>query len=151
FQAWMRRQFADNVPYNKMVRELLTASVAGDGQQAFQRMQRGERIEPSPLAFYVANEAKPENLAAATSRLFMGVKIECAQCHNHPFAKWTRKQFWEYTAFFAGIKTTNPNAGVFAQATEDTKVKEIVIPGPDKKVQARFLDGTVPAWNDDTP
>jgi len=46
---------------------------------------------------------KPENLGASTARLFLGVKLDCAQCHDHPFAKWTRQQFWEYAAFFGGF------------------------------------------------
>ncbi len=144
FEAWVRDQFAANVPYNKMVRELLTAQVTGDGQQMFQRMRTGERIEPSPMAFYVAKEAKAEELAATTSRLFMGVKIECAQCHNHPFAKWTRQQFWETAAFFAGLQRDGRN--FFGNITELTDRREMAIPGTDRVVQATFLDGTEPRW-----
>jgi hypothetical protein len=108
----------------------------------------GGGYDPTAIAFYQANEMKADNLAAATSRLFLGVKIECAQCHDHPFAKWTRKQFWEYTAFFAGIQPQNVNAGVFSPARDDPKVREIAIPGTPRKAQARFLDGTQPLWND---
>jgi hypothetical protein len=100
------------------------------------------------VAFYQANEMKPDNLSAATSRLFLGVKIECAQCHDHPFAHWTRKQFWEYTAFFAGIKPQSLNAGVFTPATDDPRVHEIAMPGTEKKIQARFLDGKKPPWKE---
>ena len=77
-----------------MVRELLTAAIAGGmgGRRPFP----GGGADAGAIAFYQANEHKPENIAAHTSRLFLGVKIECAQCHNHPFAKWTRKQFWEW-------------------------------------------------------
>ena len=52
--------------------------------------------------FYQANESKAENLAGSTSRLFLGINLECAQCHNHPFAKWKREQFWGFAAFFSG-------------------------------------------------
>ena len=55
------------------------------------------------IAFYQANEAKPENVGAAVSRLFLGIKLECAQCHNHPFNDWKREQFWSMAAFFSGI------------------------------------------------
>jgi hypothetical protein len=126
-----------------MVRELLTARV-GLGA-AF----RGDPQSPpdfNALAFYQANEMKPDNLAAATSRLFLGVKLECAQCHNHPFARWTRKQFWEFTAFFAGIKPQRIGDGVFTPASEDPSVHEVTLPGTEKTVQARFLDGTRPVW-----
>jgi hypothetical protein len=144
FEQWVRRQFADNVPYDKMVRDLLTAPVEGDGQQMFQRVRSGERTEPNPLAFYVAKEFKPEEMAAATSRLFMGVKIECAQCHNHPFAQWKREQFWETAAFFAGLQRDGRN--FFGTFRELTDRREMGIPGTDRVVQATFLDGTEPRW-----
>src|SRR5262245_60016356 len=131
-----------------MVRDLVTTPVGSGGAMRGgfgPAMQAGG----AAVAFFQANEMKPENLAAATSRLFLGVKIECAQCHDHPFAKWTRKQFWEYTAFFAGIKTANMNAGVFAAATDDTKAHEIAMPGSEKKLKARFLDGSPYEWKDE--
>src|SRR5690348_5819674 len=101
------------------------------------------------MAFYQANEYKPDNLAAHTSRLFLGVKIECAQCHDHPFAKWTRKQFWEYTAFFAGIRPQNANGGIFTPASDAPSVREIKIGDSEKKAKAKFLDGKEPKWNED--
>jgi hypothetical protein len=146
FQAWVQQQFADNVPYDKMVRELLTAQVSGDGRASFQRLQQGERVDPSPMAFYIAKEAKPEELAAATSRLFLGVKLECAQCHNHPFAKWSRQQFWEYAAFFAGLQREGND--FFGTMRELPDRREIAIPNSTtgQVVQAGFLDGSEPKW-----
>jgi hypothetical protein len=143
-EPWARQRIRNNMPYDRMVRELLTTQVGNVGMG---RMVRG--VGPSNtglLAFFQANEMKADNLAAATSRLFLGVKLECAQCHDHPFAKWTRKQFWEYTAFFAGIRPVNPQAGVFGGGLDDPKVREVALPNSSKKAQARFLDGTEPAW-----
>jgi hypothetical protein len=145
FQAWVRQQFSDNVPYDKMVRTLLTTPVESNGQDIFFRLQRGERTEPSPLLFYLAKNNKPEEMAAATSRLFLGVKLECAQCHNHPFAKWTREQFWETAAFFAGLQPDNNN-GFGNNTREMTDRREMAIPGTERVVQANFLDGTEPRW-----
>ena len=105
---------------------------------------------PAAVAFYQANEFKAENLAASTSRLFLGVRLECAQCHDHPFSSWTRKQFWEYAAFFSGIQQQGRARTV--QEIADNKVggREIKIPGTDKFVSARFLDGKVPEFQDKT-
>jgi len=147
-EQWARTRVRENTPYDRMVRDLLTTPVSGVAARGFRQMTAGDS---GAVAFYQANEMKPDALAAATSRLFLAVKIECAQCHNHPFAKWTRKQFWEYTAFFAGIKPQNADAGVFSQASEDPKVHEIDIPGTGKTVQAKFLDGGAPAWKENVP
>ena len=76
------KKLQQNTAYDAMVRELLTQPMNGQGQNPYGQQQG----EPTAIAFYLAKEVKPENLAAASSRLFLGVKIECAQCHNHPFA-----------------------------------------------------------------
>jgi hypothetical protein len=150
FEVWLRKRFKENTPYNKMVFEILTANLGGGQVQPVlvPGQQPGGPIEPTPVAFYQANENKPENLAAATSRLFFCVKVECAQCHDHPFAKWTRNQFWEYAAFFSGLQPRgrNPNQMAF-----DPKSREIEIPNAKTKtiVQAKFLDGIEPKWKDD--
>jgi hypothetical protein len=144
--AWLKDRLGNNVGYDQLVRELLTARVAANAPQGGRPVALNPN-EPSPLAFYQANEFKPENLAAATSRLFLGVKLECAQCHDHPFAKWKREQFWEYAAFFAGIQ---PQRGGFAAQRDEAAAREITIPGTERKVQARFLDGAEPKWQDGT-
>ena len=144
FESWLRKQLQDNVRYDKMVRDLLTTTVANNQRQLV--VPGGpNQGEPSALGYYQANELKPENLAASTSRLFLGVKLECAQCHNHPFARWSRQQFWQYAAFFSGIQAEG-QGGVFAGAKDKKDQKQIKIPGTDKVVKARFLDGKKPGW-----
>src|SRR5262249_23174247 len=102
--------------------------------------------DTSAAAFYQANEFKPENLAGSTARLFLGVKLECAQCHDHPFAKWSRDQFWQYAAFFTDV----PQPGRPGQAgrAAPTPRGEIKVAGTDKVAKARFLDGREPTWKD---
>jgi hypothetical protein len=144
FESWLVQRLSQNTPYDQLVRELLTVPLNnnGGGRQLVQF--NGNLGQPTPLIFYQANEQKPENLAASTSRLFLGVKLECAQCHDHPFAKWSRKQFWELAAFFSGIQGGRGNG--FGPVAEVADRREIKIVGTDKVVQARFLDGTEPAW-----
>lgn len=146
-ETWLRSRMRDNVPYDRLVRDLITAPV-GAVTPGRPVVPAGRTFDYGALAFFQANEMKPENLAASTSRLFLGVTMECAQCHDHPFAKWSRRQFWEYTAFFAGIRSSNPLAGAFAPASDDPKVRSIALPGSEKTVQARFLDGAEPRWAD---
>jgi hypothetical protein len=140
-ENWLRPQLRDNKPYDRLVRELLTASVA-TGRNGMNPNENGA------LTFFRANESKAENIAAASSRLFLGIKLECAQCHNHPFASWSRKQFWQFAAFFSGIRPQQPQAGVFSGVLEDASKREIKIPNTETTVQARFLDDTEPKWQD---
>src|SRR5262249_43325240 len=98
FDDWLRKRLAANVGYDQLVRELLTTPVSQDRMRAVYGI--APPGEATPLAFYLAKELKPENLAASTSRLFLGVRLECAQCHNHPFATWNRDQFWGLAPFF---------------------------------------------------
>src|SRR5262249_24290359 len=95
----------------------------------------------SGYVFYQANQFRAESLTATSTRVFLGVKLECAQCHNHPFAKWNKKHFWEMAAFFSGnVGMGTPGfRGFPAPGTG-----EIEIPGSGKKVKAKFLDGTSP-------
>jgi hypothetical protein len=97
------------------------------------------------LAFYQAKQVAPENLAAATSRIFLGIRIECAQCHDHPFDVWKRDQFWQFAAFFGGI-VREGDTNVFGQVKELADRREISIPDSDMVVQASYLDGTEPQW-----
>jgi hypothetical protein len=126
-EQYLRGEFAKNTKWDQMVRDMLTANP--------QQGQIGS-------FFYQTNEFKPENLAAATSRLFLGFKLECAQCHDHPFDKWKRKEFWEFAAFYAGINFQQRRGG---PQIDDAR-HEIEIPGGGKTVQARFPDGSEPKF-----
>jgi hypothetical protein len=142
-ENWLRKQIAANVGHDRMVREILTVplttlnrpTTAPDGQQP----------EPTPLAFYLAKDVKPENLAASTARLFLGVRLECAQCHDHPFARWKREQFWSYAAFFAGLQRQNQGDGI-NPIREVFDRREMQVPGGGQLVLATFLDGREPRW-----
>jgi hypothetical protein len=142
FEAWLRKQFAENTGYDQMARDLLTVP-AGDRRRPFDNYGRMDELNPG--AFYIAKEGKPELLAASTARLFLGTKLECAQCHDHPFAKWTRQQFWEYAAFFAGFEAQTQDGFVY-NMRENNDRREIAISGGNQVVQASFLDGTEPQW-----
>ena len=135
FEAWLRKKVLEDVGYDQMVREILTAKLG-----ARTANPSSTRAEPSPAAFYIAKEGKPENLAAGASRVFLGVRLECAQCHNHPFAKWKREEFWGLAAFFAGVQKQGPDDAMGA-IREVANRRELAIPGTEKLVKAAFLDG----------
>ena len=87
-EAWLRAEFRKNTPFDQMARSMLTAT--------------GDATTASPAGFYFAVGNSPERVAEAVGRGLLGVRLGCAQCHNHPLAGWTREDFWGLAAFFAG-------------------------------------------------
>jgi hypothetical protein len=126
-QSWLRRQFAMNMPYHRLVADLLLVT--------------GPANQNSPALFYTALQLKPEELAASTSRVFLGTQIQCAQCHDHPFDHWKREDFWGYAAFFARLAQPMPRQPVAFQVI-DAAEGEVKLPGTSDVVGPRFLDGT---------
>ena len=85
---WIRQQVASNAPYDQFVRAILTAE--------------GATLSESPAAFFLVQK-DPEKLARSVSQLFLGVRIECAQCHHHPFERWDQKDYVALAGFFTGV------------------------------------------------
>jgi hypothetical protein len=134
-ETWLGRQVRDNVPFDRFAREIIAPRVPA------RRSAEGGRSRVRPIAFYLANELKPEGLATATARLFLGTKIDCAQCHDHPNDHWTRQQFWELAACFAPVDKAGPQ-GVYAAVRGVPDRFTLKIGGTDREVEAHFLDGT---------
>lgn len=137
FEAWLRSRIAENRNYAEIAEEVLTLAVTPQDVQGFE-----QATTPTPVAFYRAKEGKVENLAAATSRVFLGVRIECAQCHDHPFDDWKQDAFWSYAAFFSEVQPPQPG---MPDALRDTR--SLAVPGTDRTVPARFLSGDEPNWD----
>lgn len=122
-QSWLRRRFAENLRYDRLVSDLLVSTGA---------------INNSPTAFFVALENKPEKIAAKTARVFMGIQLDCAECHNHPFDNWKQRDFWGFAAYFSQLSSgteqmANPNAVIADAAEGDVKLpgtEEVVAPKP---------------------
>ncbi len=142
FEAWLRKKVIEEAGYDKIVREILTAKVASPDPQV-----PVFRVDPSPAVYFVAKDRKPENIASGVASVFLGLKLECAQCHKHPFASWTREQFWSLAAFFAAMPAESPENGGMMQRGRDAKpLRELTIPGTKQVVKATHLDGSTPAW-----
>jgi hypothetical protein len=135
-ETWLRLRFAAGKPYDQLVSELLTAPTEAPQMTAPGRMRS---FVPSPVAFFQANEQKPEMIAASTTRIFLGVQVQCAQCHDHPFSHWTQRDFWSLAAFFdaAGTSAARPPGG---------SPNAILIPETGILVEPAFLDGSKPDW-----
>jgi hypothetical protein len=151
FEAWLGEQIAANLGSDRLARAILTAKVATDRAAAPLRPDGAQNLKPSPLTFYLAKDVKSENLAASTARLFLGLRLECAQCHNHPFASWTRDQFWGYAAFFASLEKRDPDDASPDAIREQADRRDLVIPGTERRVPATLLDGSTPRLRSEAP
>jgi Protein of unknown function (DUF1553)/Protein of unknown function (DUF1549) len=151
-EEWLQKKFRKNEPIDALVRELLTVPMA-DGLARFRNPNDTTRPNPevAPIvAFYEANELRPENLAAATTRLFLGVKLECAQCHDHPFATYSQEQFWQTAAFFGEFSALPPYAPSFVgPLPPQARNNQITIPNSSTTLRAAYFDGTAPNWRPD--
>lgn len=133
-ETWLKLRFSANMPYDQLATELLTAPL--------EQSNPANVRTPSPVAFYQAAEFKPEQLAANVSKVFLGVQVQCAQCHDHPFAAWKQPQFWSFAAFFKNIDRSRSAEMMQNASSDDTD--EILIPGKDVLVPVAFLDGSRP-------
>lgn len=86
YHGWLRRQFERKTPFDAVVRELITAD--------------GSTFNNPPTAFFYG-EPDIKKLAENTAQVFMGTRIQCAQCHNHPFDRWTQQDYYGWAAFFS--------------------------------------------------
>ena len=88
-QAWLRGHFQKNTPFDAVTREILTSS--------------GDTFSNPPANYYrIAKD--PQSLAETTAQLFLGVRMQCAKCHNHPFERWTQDDYYGMAAWFVRVK-----------------------------------------------
>jgi hypothetical protein len=114
-QKYLRDSFAENKPYNSMVYELVTATGATKpGVEGFNGATNF-------LAMKV-NEEEGVQATAAVSRIFLGLQVQCTQCHNHPFNQWKQQKFWEFNAFFRQSRALRR----FESGTRDIDYVELI-------------------------
>jgi hypothetical protein len=145
FDVWMKGQLKDNRSWGDITRRLL---LAGGEIDLDQPEKNGE-------AFFISTRFgmdAPVELAAETSRIFLGIQIQCAQCHDHPSDVWKRRQFHEFAAYFARTRelaTFDKEKKRFTGAKQiSLPFAEHQMPGKDGKkgspVNPTFLDGKSP-------
>jgi hypothetical protein len=96
YHRWIRRQVARNTPLDRFARELITAE--------------GPLDETAPAAFYKAVK-KPGDQASTLAQAFLGLRIACAECHHHPFDRWSQADYHGMAAFFTGLRIEGSPAG----------------------------------------
>lgn len=89
YRDWIRTSLAQKKPLDQFARELLTASGS---------------TYANPAANYYRRSRNPIDLAEGTAQVFMGARLLCAKCHNHPFERWKQDDFYAFAAFFARVE-----------------------------------------------
>ncbi len=118
-QNWLRNRFAENLRYDRLVADLLVAS--------------GPTNSGPSLFFHWALEGKPEKIAAKTSRVFLGVQLDCAECHDHPFDHWKQRDFWSFAAYFAQL-SVNGMRNNLELAVADLDAGDVKLPGTEEVI-----------------
>lgn len=124
FREWIRESLAGNKPYDRMVRELITA--------------RGSTYQNPPANFFRFTR-EPKVAMETTTQLFLGVRMVCAQCHDHPFEQWTQNQYYNLSAFF-GKLAVKPGEDSDEEVVYDKREEfEITHPKDGRTMPAKFL------------
>ena len=130
YQKWITDSIATNKPYDQMARERI-------GAQGYSA--------PARNFYYIAELTTPDVLMPELIRLFMGRRIECAQCHSHPFEAWSQNQYWGLAAFFAGYTELRDSTLIIdvlgGGHVDQPKDMMVMNPRTKEKVVPAFLDG----------
>ena len=128
YYNWLRDQMLASVPIDQIVKELLTAS--------------GSTLR-SPAANYYQVTTDTMKISENTAQVFMGMRIQCAQCHNHPFDRWTMNDYYSFASFFpqVGRKQGEDPREYIVFDKGDGEIKH---PVSGKALPPKFLAGSQP-------
>ncbi|MBI1246670.1 DUF1549 domain-containing protein [bacterium] len=138
FQNWLKQQFDKNVPYNVWAREILKAE--------------GNTVDQGPPMFFVQYKNQPEDATEAITQKFLGIQLQCARCHDHPFDDWSQLDFYGTAAFFARLQVVDlgKKNKQTAFAVGEKNLGDVMFTGPVQEdevgkkgtpVQPKFLKG----------
>ncbi len=134
---WVHRRVADNEPYDKLVAGIALA-VGRKSDQSFadysaEMSSYFRKTDPADFAarptmpyFWTRRGlGKPEEQALSFAHAFLGVSLQCAQCHKHPYDQWTKQDFDQFTAFFGGIRYGAGNRGETVAMKKGTVLEKL--------------------------
>jgi len=139
YYQWVRQRVADGMPWDKLVREIVTAT--------------GESLENGATNFYTLSQS-PEDMTENVSQAFLGLSIGCAKCHNHPLEKWTNDQYYGMASLFARVRAKGwggeGRSGDGVRTLYVAESGELVQPRTGKPQPPTPLDGKPLAFDDPT-
>ncbi|MDP6556956.1 MAG: DUF1549 and DUF1553 domain-containing protein [Pirellulaceae bacterium] len=128
YYNWIQERIASNMPMDQMVQELLGAS--------------GGTFENAATNYYQM-EGDPKKVAENVAQVFMGMRVQCAQCHNHPLDRWTMDDYYSFAAFFSQIgrkRSEDPREQIIFNSGGG----EVKHPVGGRVMAPKFLGGEVP-------
>ncbi len=134
YKSWIRESLARNKPYDQMARERVAGQGNGGATRHFIKSISGEIMRP--------HEKMGEDV-----RVFLGIRLDCAQCHDHPYETWTQDQFWGITAFYGQltrIRTLSIFMDDISGNEEQPEGPKVIHPRRRREVVPSFLDGSPP-------
>jgi hypothetical protein len=138
YASWVKEQMTQNRPLNEFVAELLV----GNGSNFKQ---------PTANLYTSSDRLTPEKTAEDIAQVFLGTRIQCAQCHNHPFDRWTMDDYYGFTAFFAGVNLKRGVEGREVIVTNNNNSNTVAHPVDGRRMKPKFLGGEVPAVDGQDP
>ena len=141
YDAWIKQSFRENKPYDRFVRELITA--------------RGSTWDNGAAVLY-RDRREPAEITTLASQLFLGIRLECAKCHHHPFEKWSQDDFYSFAANFARLGHKGTGLSPPISGSEEMvilkKTGSVEHPLTGQALEPRPLFGELPAiGGDDDP
>jgi hypothetical protein len=127
YYQWLRERIASGTPFNEIIRQILSA--------------KGGTFS-SPATNYFQIEQDVLKLTENTAQVFMGTRIQCAQCHNHPFDRWTMDDYYGFVSFFAQVKrkpAEDPRERIVFDGGGETQH-----PVTKQNMKPKFLGGPAP-------
>jgi hypothetical protein len=151
---WIYRRIANNVAYDQIVADIVLATSRSSPNETYKdyslemdsyyRKDNPKSYADHPTLAYFwqrRNVTLPQDKALSFAHAFMGVRIECAQCHKHPFDRWTKKDFEQFTAFFNSV-AANPRTVVGEEPNYRTVYKDLYDKAEaDVKAREKSADG----------
>jgi len=130
FTRWLREALRDGEPMDEIVRHMLTSSGSAYS---------------TPEANYWVTATNPKVLAENAAQTFLGIRLQCAQCHNHPFERWRMDDYYGFTAFFGRVgrkRGDDPRETIIY----DRGSGEVTNARTNKRATPRFLGGEAPKF-----
>ena len=121
--AYVHHSIREGKAYDKLANELIALN--------------GRPTDNPAAAFALGDDADPMELTASTSQIFLGVRLMCAQCHNHPFDEWDQKQFYQMAGFFGKTKKIETDIGRRRVYTTEGKEMQVLWPPEREKPPSR--------------